>query len=138
MLERFLDAQERDYRGALAELRAGRKRSHWIWYVLPQLRGLGTSAMSTTYGIASPDEARAYLSHPVLGQRLRECVAAIALHRGRAIEAILGEIDAVKYRSCLTLFASVDPHRPSVFAQALADFYGGSEDRQTRRLLDAL
>lgn len=135
MLSRFLDAQALHYAQALAELRDGRKQTHWIWYVLPQLRGLGTSAMSTTYGITSLEEARAYLAHPVLGARLRECVQAIEHHKGQPIERILGEVDAMKYRSCLALFEQVDEQRPSVFANALTDFFGGIEDPATRRLL---
>jgi len=135
MLSRFVLAQERDYEQALSELRSGRKRSHWIWYVLPQLRGLGISAMSRTYGIESLVEARDYLSHPVLGPRLRACVKAIEQHRGQRIEQILGDIDAVKYRSCLTLFGRVDEQQPSVFTQALADFFDGQEDPATLQLL---
>lgn len=134
-LQRFLSAQAHSYDGALAELRAGSKRGHWIWYVLPQLRGLGVSHASRLYGIESIDEARAYLAHPTLGARLRECVAVIRMHRERRrIEEILGELDATKYRSCLTLFKRVDGP-DSVFAQALADFFGGEEDPRTLELL---
>jgi uncharacterized protein (DUF1810 family) len=102
-LRRFEDAQRDSYERALAELTSGRKLTHWMWYVLPQLRGLGSSAMATRYGIASLDEARAYLAHPVLGPRLMACVAAMnALPESNA-ERVLGAIDAVKFRSCLTL-----------------------------------
>jgi len=135
MLTRFLDAQNRDYGQALAELQSGRKRTHWIWYVLPQLRGLGMSQMSKTYGIKSLAEAREYLAHPTLGSRLRQCVAAIDEHNEKKIEQILGDIDAIKYRSCLTLFKQADESRPSVFAQALEVFFGGREDRATLELL---
>jgi uncharacterized protein (DUF1810 family) len=135
MLSRFLDAQQRDHAQALAELVAGRKRTHWIWYVLPQLRGLGTSPMSMQYGIESLAEARDYLAHPLLGPRLRQCVAAIDRHRGTRIEQILGDIDALKYRSCLTLFKQVDNERPSVFAEALDAFFDGQEDPATLALL---
>jgi uncharacterized protein (DUF1810 family) len=135
MLTRFLDAQSRDYAQALAELRSGRKRTHWIWYVLPQVRGLGMSQMSKTYGIESLTEAREYLAHPTLGSRLRECVAAIDGHNDRRIEQILGDIDAIKYRSCLTLFKQADETRPSVFAQALEVFFDGCEDQATLELL---
>ena len=133
-LQRFLDAQVRDYPTALAELRRGRKRSHWIWYVLPQLRGLGMSGNSQYYGIRSLDEARAYLAHPVLGPRLHECVEAIAAHKGTDIATILGAVDAMKYRSCLTLFkAAAGEEAP--FARGLDDFFGGDEDPKTIALL---
>ncbi len=133
-LERFVLAQERDYARALAELSAGRKQSHWIWYVLPQLRELGRSQMAREYGIAGRQEALDYVAHPVLGPRLVETVRAVLRHPERAAAEILGEIDAVKFRSCLTLFAQVAPREP-VFAQALDVFYGGQADQQTLRLL---
>ncbi len=131
-LQRFVDAQARDYAQALAELRAGHKRSHWIWYVLPQLRGLGSSAMSQRYGIGSLAEARAYLAHPLLGARLRECVAALHAHRGRlsAVD-VLGSVDALKCRSCLTLFDAAADHSGPVFAEALDAFFGGERDPAT-------
>jgi uncharacterized protein (DUF1810 family) len=133
-LGRFLDAQSRDYATAFAELRAGRKRTHWMWFVFPQLRGLGTSQFADFYGIASLAEARAYWSHPMLGARLRECVLAIGAHAGTPIDGILGEIDAMKYRSCLTLFKQLDGADP-VFAEALAMFFQGIEDERTLDLL---
>ena len=133
-LQRFVDAQARDYDQALAELQAGRKRTHWIWYVLPQLRGLGRSAMADAYGLADGDEARAYLAHPVLGPRLRECVQALLAHAGRPAAVMLGEVDAMKLRSCLTLFAAVAPEEP-LFHAALQAFHGGQPDAQTLRLL---
>jgi uncharacterized protein (DUF1810 family) len=133
-LARFLHAQEADYERALAELRAGRKRSHWIWYVLPQLRGLGRSAMAERYGIASREEALAYLQHPVLGARLKQCVAAMITLRGRSAADVLGEVDAAKFRSCLTLFEAAAPDEP-LFAQALDTYYGGVRDGQTLALL---
>src|ERR1700742_2253469 len=109
-LERFRSAQEPAYPDALAELRAGRKRSHWIWFVFPQLAGLGTSAMSQRYGIASLDEPRAYLADAVLGTRLRACCEALlALDAEADIEAVMGGIDAIKLRSSITLFALADP-----------------------------
>lgn len=135
-LERFVQAQARDYAQALAELVAGRKRSHWIWYVLPQLRALGRSAMAREYGIAGRTEAAAYLAHPVLGPRLRECVQALLVHAGRDAAYILGEVDAMKFRSCLTLFAAVAPDEP-LFTRALAAFYDGQPDEATLRLLAA-
>ncbi|MFO1312787.1 MAG: DUF1810 domain-containing protein [Burkholderiales bacterium] len=133
-LERFVAAQRANYDGALAELRAGRKASHWMWYVLPQLRGLGQSPMARRYGIASLDEARAYLAHPVLGPRLRACVEAMNALPGSDAAAVLGTIDAVKFRSCLTLFLAVAPAEPWLCA-ALAKYFGGQGDGRTRALL---
>ncbi len=133
-LERFVEAQEGDYAQALAELSAGRKRTHWIWYVLPQLRELGRSAMAKEYGISDGNEAASYLAHPLLGPRLVECVSAILNHSDRSAVDILGDIDAMKFRSCLTLFAQVAPAEP-VFARALAVFYQGVPDDETLRLL---
>ncbi len=135
-LDRFVEAQARDYAQALAELRAGRKRTHWIWYVLPQLRPLGLSAMAREYGIAGRQEAAGYFAHPVLGPRLVACVHAILGHPERTAVEMLGETDALKLRSCLTLFAEVAPHEPA-FAQALATFYDGRPDEETLRLLGA-
>jgi uncharacterized protein (DUF1810 family) len=133
-LSRFLSAQAADYETALAELRAGRKRSHWIWYVFPQLRGLGLSAASAHYGIGGIDEARGYLAHPVLGERLRECVCAMLMHEDVSAREILGEVDAMKFRSCLTLFSAVAPEEP-LFAEALERFFCGESDCKTLQLL---
>ncbi len=136
-LNRFLQAQAESYSIALSELRQGHKRSHWIWYVLPQLRGLGGSEMSQRYGIASLAEAQAYLGHPVLGLRLKECVTAMCAHTDLSAVEILGDVDAAKFRSCLTLFAllaDVDP----VFTSALNRFFGGAGDHKTLDLLSAL
>lgn len=133
-LERFVQAQAGSYQQALAELQDGSKRSHWMWFILPQLRGLGSSAMAQAYGIAGLAEARAYLAHPLLGPRLRECVRALLGHAGRSAESILGSTDALKLRSCLTLFARAAPGVPE-FAQALEAFYGGEADVLTLRLL---
>ena len=133
-LERFVRAQQRDYAQALAELSAGRKRTHWIWYVLPQLRELGQSQMAREYGIRGREEAAAYFAHPLLGPRLVECVNAILDHSDMSALEILGDIDAMKFRSCLTLFAQVVPDEPS-FARALDTFYGGKPDEETLRLL---
>lgn len=135
-LDRFLAAQARDHATALAELAAGRKRSHWIWYVLPQLRGLGRSAMAWEYGLAGRAEAAAYAAHPVLGPRLVACVEAVLGHADRTAVEILGEVDARKFRSCLTLFARVHPAEPC-FRRALETFYDGAEDAETVRLLEA-
>lgn len=137
-LQRFVDAQQGDYAQALAELRAGHKRSHWIWYVLPQLAGLGTSGMSQRYGIGSRAEARAYLAHLLLGARLRECVAALLSHRGRlgAVQ-ILGTVDALKCRSCLTLFDAAADGTEPLFADALDAFFDGQHDPATLTRLGA-
>jgi uncharacterized protein (DUF1810 family) len=133
-LHRFVEAQEDDYARAFAELRAGRKTTHWVWYVFPQLRGLGTSARAHFFGIASADEARAYLAHPVLGPRLVECVTAMSAHAGKSAVDILGHIDALKFRSCLTLFLAVDPEN-AVFRKALDTFFEGVRDETTLALL---
>ena len=135
-LGRFLEAQERNYDAALRELRAGAKRSHWMWYVFPQMRGLGRSETALLYDIASLDEARAYLDHPVLGNRLRECVAVLlALPEGGA-EDIFGTIDALKLRSCLTLFRIAAPGEDD-FVRALEKYFGGKLDPYTITLLEA-
>lgn len=133
-LERFVTAQVLAYDGALAELRRGRKTGHWIWFVFPQIAGLGRSEMSQRYAIASLEEARAYLAHPVLGARLRECAEALRAHRGRSAESILGPIDAVKVRSSMTLFHRAAPDDP-VFRAVLDAFYDGRTDPATDQRL---
>jgi uncharacterized protein (DUF1810 family) len=133
-LQRFVAAQEDVHARALAELQAGRKQSHWMWFVFPQLAGLGTSPTAIHYAIQSADEARAYLAHPVLGPRLREGVAAMLAHQGARPEAILGGIDALKFRSSLTLFEAVAAD-PAPFAAALDAFYAGERDQRTLELL---
>jgi len=133
-LERFVTAQADVYAEALAELEAGHKRSHWMWFVFPQLAGLGTSPMAVLHAIASAGEAQAYLAHPLLGARLRESVAAMLLHKGVRPEAILGGIDALKFRSSLTLFEAVADD-PALFAAALDAFYEGRRDGRTLALL---
>jgi len=133
-LSRFTNAQEGIYETALAELEAGRKRSHWMWFVLPQIAGLGSSAMARRYAIADLAEARAYLRDPVLGARLRACVAAVLQHPGRSANAIFGSPDDLKFRSCLTLFEAADPEEP-LFRDALEVFYGGVRDERTLRVL---
>ncbi|MEJ5945504.1 DUF1810 domain-containing protein [Pseudokineococcus basanitobsidens] len=133
-LRRFVDAQAGGtYEQALAELRAGRKRGHWIWFVLPQLRGLGSSPAAHHYGLTGLDEARAYLAHPVLGPRLRECTQALADLPGGDPTAVLGAVDALKVRSSATLFARAadDGGSPDVFRAVLAQYYGGQEDAAT-------
>ena len=132
-LERFVDAQAGVYEQALAELRAGRKQSHWMWFVFPQLRGLGRSETSRFYGIASVDEARAYLAHPLLGPRLRAAFEAVAAGAGSA-EDILGSIDAMKLRSSATLFARASPDDP-IFPAVLDRFFDALPDPATDELL---
>jgi len=133
-LSRFVQAQASDYDRALAEIRAGRKRSHWMWYVFPQLAGLGSSPMSKQFAIRSLDEARAYLEHPLLGPRLRECAEAVLAVEGRSAVEIFGSPDDFKLRSCATLFARVSP-AGSVFHRLLAEYYGGAPDGRTLDLL---
>lgn len=135
-LRRFVDAQDerRTYDAALAELRAGRKRSHWMWFVLPQLAGLGMSSTAEHFGVHGAPEARAYLAHPVLGRRLRECARALTELDGHDPVAVLGAVDAVKLRSSMTLFAHVDPDEP-VFREVLDRYYAGADDPATLSLL---
>ncbi len=131
-LHRFLKAQDQDgaYEHALEELRRGRKQSHWMWFVFPQLRGLGRSWMAEHYGIASLEEARAYLSHPVLGRRLLECSSLVAATEATSADAVFGSVDAVKLRSSMTLFREADP-RCDVFQRVLERFYDGLPDLRT-------
>lgn len=133
-LERFVRAQDPVWATVTAELRAGRKRSHWIWFVFPQLRGLGHSWASTFYGIASLAEARAYLAHPVLGPRLAEATDLLLTTPGTDPEAILGGIDAVKVRSSMTLFLRAEPTARR-FQTVLDRFYAGAADPATDALL---
>ena len=135
-LDRFVDAQAGDYEQALAEIRSGRKRSHWMWYVFPQIDGLGFSSMSRRYSIKSLDEARAYLDHPVLGPRLVECVEAALGVEGQSAYEIFGSPDDMKLRSSATLFASVTPG-DSVFARLLDKYFDGKRDGKTLGLLEA-
>lgn len=135
-LERFERAQAQTFDIARAEIAAGQKRTHWMWFVFPQMRGLGSSEMATFYAIGSAAEARAYLAHPVLGARLRDCVAVLngLGSRGRGAAQIFGGLDAMKLRSCLTLFDAVAPEEP-LFGQALAIYFEGQRDRRTLELL---
>lgn len=137
-LERFVDAQDDGgaYQAALHELRDGRKRSHWMWFVFPQLAGLGQSATSRRYAISSLDEARAYIEHPVLGPRLAECVRALTERTDASARDIFGGIDAIKLRSSMTLFHRADPDSP-LFIAVLDRYFGGEPDVATDRLLDA-
>ena len=133
-LDRFVAAQAGVYAQALAELEAGAKRSHWMWFVFPQLAGLGRSPTAIFYAIDSADEARAYLAHPLLGARLRDCVAAILGHKGRSAEAIFGAVDAMKLKSSMTLFEAVAGD-PAPFAAVLDAFFAGARDAATLDLL---
>jgi uncharacterized protein (DUF1810 family) len=131
-LQRFVTAQDAGgtYRRAVAELRAGRKTSHWMWFVFPQIAGLGHSPTARTYAITSLDEARAYLAHPVLGPRLAECAGILAGLHGRTAEQIFGQVDAMKLGSSMTLFARAAPGEP-VFRQVLDQYFGGVPDPAT-------
>ena len=135
-LEHFVQAQDADrtYQRAVAELRQGRKVSHWMWFVFPQITGLGQSAMSRQFAIGSLAQARAYLRHPVLGPRLRECAGILAQQSGRSAEQILGGIDAQKLRSSMTLFARAAPEE-AVFAQVLEQYFDGMPDPATDQRL---
>jgi uncharacterized protein (DUF1810 family) len=134
-LQRFLDAQDADgtYKRAVEELRRGHKRTHWMWFVFPQLAGLGHSPTARHYEIASLEQARAYLDHPLLGPRLRECTVLVLAASGTS-EAIFGPVDALKLRSSMTLFARADPS-VSIFVQVLDRFYRGEPDSLTDALL---
>ena len=135
-LERFVDAQDMGgtYERALAELRRGRKTSHWMWFVFPQIAGLGSSPTARRYAISSLVEARAYLAHPVLGPRLVDCTRTVLQTDAIRAEAVFGSIDAIKLRSSMTLFARADPDEPG-FGQVLDRFYGGRADPSTDELL---
>jgi uncharacterized protein (DUF1810 family) len=133
-LDRFVDAQRGIYDGVLGELRRGHKTGHWIWFIFPQIAGLGRSDVSRYYAIGSIGEARVYLAHPVLGARLLECATIVAGTRGRTATAIFGEVDALKVRSCMTLFHRVAPD-VAVFPDVLVRFYDGQADAATDDLL---
>ena len=135
-LERFVAAQDGVYEGVLRELRQGRKTSHWIWFIFPQVAGLGQSDLSRFYGIESLAEAGAYLDHPVLGPRLRECVGAVLATSGLTADQIFGSLDAMKVRSSMTLFHRAAPEEPAFMAM-LERFYGGVADEATEALLQA-
>jgi uncharacterized protein (DUF1810 family) len=129
-LQRFVSAQAPVYDRIRGELRRGRKESHWMWFVFPQITGLGHSAMARRYAIASLDEARAYLDHPVLGPRLRECAALVTAQAGRSLQAVLGSPDDLKFHSSMTLFALASDDDP-VFVRALETFFAGQKDPAT-------
>jgi len=130
-LQRFESAQDGVYESVLAQVRAGRKTGHWMWFVFPQIAGLGLSAMSQRYAISSLAEARAYLDHPVLGARIAECAGALIELDGRSAEAIFGAIDAVKLRSSMTLFLRASGDEGSVYRAVLDRYFGGEADAAT-------
>ena len=132
-LERFVRAQATDYDQALAELREGHKRSHWMWYIFPQMEGLGLSPMSRQYAIKSAAEARAYLDHPILGARLQECATVVYGISGRTALGIFGSPDDMKLRSCATLFASVSGG--GIFEQLIKKYFEGQHDEKTLETL---
>jgi uncharacterized protein (DUF1810 family) len=138
-LQRFVDAQDRVYSTVLDELRGGRKRSHWIWFVFPQLRGLGRSQTALHYGVSSLEEAQAYLAHDTLGPRLRECTRLVAAIDGSSADDVFGWPDNLKVRSSVTLFARAtdDPDVQADFRAVLDKFYDGAEDSATVDLLSA-
>lgn len=133
-LQRFVDAQAPVYPRVLAELRHGRKQSHWMWFIFPQLAGLGRSPMARRFAIGSREEAAAYLEHGILGPRLRECTALVNAVEGRTILQIVGSPDHLKFGSSMTLFAAISAEPE--FAAAIAKFYGGTPDRKTLELLE--
>ena len=136
-LERFVRAQESAYEQACAELRSGRKRSHWMWFVFPQIQGLGSSEMAVRYAISSIEEAKAYLEHPVLGQRLRECAEIVVGVEGKTAEEIFGYPDNLKFHSSMTLFAQAAEisEEDLVFSRALDKYFDGREDAGTMERL---
>jgi uncharacterized protein (DUF1810 family) len=129
-LQRFVDAQEYGYPQVCAELQAGRKQSHWIWYIFPQIAGLGQSPTSVKFAISSLEEASAYLAHPILGRRLRECAKLALEVEGRTARQIFGPVDEMKFRSSMTLFARAAPEA-AVFRQCLDKYFGGAPDPAT-------
>jgi|SRR5256885_694174 uncharacterized protein (DUF1810 family) len=129
-LQRFVLAQDRVFDHVLSELRAGMKTSHWMWFIFPQIRGLGRSPISLEYAISSREEARAYLQHPILGPRLKECTRLVLGVQGRAVEDIFGSPDDMKFRSSMTLFAQVSPE-DDIFQRALEKYFAGVPDQLT-------
>lgn len=134
-LRRFVEAQERDYPTVLEELAAGQKRSHWIWYIFPQIEGLGESSMSKKYAISSREEARAYSEHPILGPRLRECTRLAVNVEGRSADQVFPYPDNLKFRSCMTLFGH-SATDPAIFRRALLKYFGGKDDQSTLDILE--
>lgn len=133
-LQRFVEAQDRVYESVCNELALGEKTSHWMWFIFPQLKGLGRSPIAKYYGIDSAAEALDYWRHPVLGRRLLDCTRLVLAQRNTTAHDILGSLDDLKFKSCMTLFAQVAPQEP-VFREALARFFGGQPDQATLRLL---
>ena len=129
-LQRFVDAQDPVFDEVRRELRAGCKESHWMWFIFPQIEGLGHSPMASRYGISSREEAEAYLKHPILGPRLRECTRLVNLVQRRSVEEIFGYPDNLKFRSCMTLFAHVTTDN-QIFEDAVRKYFGGDFDRLT-------
>ena len=136
-LQRFVDAQHPVYAAVVSELRAGRKRSHWMWFIFPQISGLGPSVTSRTFAVSSLAEAAAYLAHPALGPRLRECAALVAGTDGRSIAEIFGHPDDLKFHSSMTLFARAAPREP-IFATCLEKYFGGQPDPETLACLSRI
>jgi len=133
-LQRFVDAQDPVYQRVCAELRNGRKDTHWMWFIFPQIRGLGSSSTAAAFAIESREEAEAYLAHPVLGPRLRECTGLVNQVEGRSAEQIFGYPDVLKFRSSMTLFASAASDN-QIFQDALEKYFGGEPDPRTLKLL---
>ncbi len=135
-LDRFIQAQSSVFDAVCAELAAGRKRTHWMWFIFPQHEALGMSAMAKFYGLSGADEARAYWRHLVLGPRLQTCTELVLAHDDKSAHEIFGSADAVKFRSCMTLFEAVAPEEP-VFRLALEQFFGGLRDDRTKAVIAA-
>jgi uncharacterized protein (DUF1810 family) len=133
-LQRFVEAQRPVYETVLSELRTGRKRSHWMWFIFPQISGLGHSATAQTFAVSSLAEAAAYLAHPTLGSRLRECSVLVASIEGRSVDEIFDYPDDLKFHSSMTLFAQAAPQEP-IFAACLQKYFGGQPDPRTMALL---
>jgi uncharacterized protein (DUF1810 family) len=134
-LERFVEAQAKVFHIVVEELEAGAKKTHWIWFIFPQLRELGTSPKALHFGISGLDEARAYLNHPLLGKRLRKCVDITLTMPADSLKSAFGSPDDMKYQSCMTLFAHVEEQKPNVFIKALFRWCEGAKDDKTQALL---
>ena len=132
-MKRFIEAQEQHYQLALDEVRTGKKQNHWIWYIFPQMRGLGHSYFSHLYGICDLEEAEEYMNHEVLGKRLREITTALLAHENCTVEEIFGDLDAMKVKSCMTLFDIISPD--DIFAEVLNKFYDSKRCDLTLRML---